>query len=170
MTKEVVYHEFEPVYNGNSKILILGTMPSPKSRVYGFYYSHPQNKFWKVISGVFQEAVPETKESKERFLSDHHIAMWDVLKSCGIEGADDSSIVNPVPNDINRILNAADIKAIFTTGKKATDLYKKLCYPSTGHPSIYLPSTSPANCRNYTLESLTSAYRIILEYFSNDPA
>ena len=164
MSLQIVHHELDPVFNGDSKVLILGTIPSPKSRLFGFYYSHPQNKFWKVIANVFREAVPETKEEKVQFLIAHDIAMWDVLQTCGIEGADDSSIVNPTPNNLNLIIKNAKIRGVFTTGKKATDLYKKLCYPQTGQPSIYLPSTSPANCRNYTLESLVEAYRIILEY------
>lgn len=164
MSIQLVHHELAPVFNGASKILILGTMPSPKSRLFGFYYSHPQNKFWKVIANVFQKVIPETKEEKEQFLLEHNIAMWDVLKSCGIKGADDNSIIDPVPNDLNLIIKNAEIKAVFTTGKKATDLYRKLCYPITERPSIYLPSTSPANCRNYTFESLVEAYRIILKY------
>ena len=164
MTAQTVYHELEPVYDGSSRILILGTMPSPKSREFGFYYSHPQNRLWKVLSDVLESPLPETREEKERFLHDHKIAMWDVLKSCDIKGADDSSIVNPVPNEIGRILAAADIRAIFTTGAKATQLYRKLCYPATKRPSVCLPSTSPANCRNHTRESLTEAYRVILEY------
>lgn len=161
---QTVYHELKPIYDRDSRILILGTMPSPKSREFGFYYSHPQNRLWKVISAVFGEPVPESAEAKEQFLHKHNIAMWDVLSSCRIRGADDSTIMDPKPNDINLILNAADIRAIFTTGKKATDLYRKLCYPETGRPSAYLPSTSPANCRNHTYESLVEAYRIILEY------
>lgn len=164
MTLQTVYHELEPVYNRNSKILILGTIPSPKSRKFGFYYSHPQNRLWKVLAQVFNLPEPESREQKLRFLEDHHIAMWDVLQSCTIKGADDSSITAAVPNDINRILAEADIRAVFTTGKKATDLYRKLCLPETGRPSVYLPSTSPANCRNYTLETLAGAYRTILEY------
>lgn len=164
MTAQMVYHELEPVYDRNSRILILGTMPSPKSREFGFYYSHPQNRLWKVISEVFHEPAPESVEEKERFLLEHNIAMWDVLRSCHINGADDSSILYPVPNDINLILAAAEIRAVFTTGKKATDLYRKLCYQDTGRPSIYLPSTSPANCRNHNFESLVEAYQIILEY------
>ncbi len=159
-----VYHELEPVYSINSKILILGTIPSPKSREFGFYYSHPQNRLWVVLARVFGEPAPKNTEEKMKFLDDHDIAMWDVLRSCSIKGADDSSITDAVPNDINRILAEANIKAIFTTGKKATDLYRKLCLPDTGRPSLYLPSTSPANCRNYTLETLTQSYRIILEY------
>lgn len=162
MTVQKVNHELDPVYDGNSKILILGTMPSPKSRERGFYYSHPQNRLWKVLADILREPVPETTSAKERFLREHHIAMWDVLKSCSIKGADDSTISDPEPNDIQKILSAAKIRTIYTTGKKATDLYRKLCYPSTGQPSIYLPSTSPANCRNYTFESLVEAYRIIL--------
>lgn len=164
MTAQMVYHKLEPVYDRNSRILILGTMPSPKSREFGFYYSHPQNKLWKVISEVFQEPVPESNEEKVRFLKEHNIAMWDVLRSCSINGADDSTIMDPEANDINLILAAAEIRMVFTTGKKATDLYRRLCYPDTGRPSIYLPSTSPANCRNYNLESLVEAYRVILKH------
>jgi len=164
MTAQMVYHELEPVYDRNSRILILGTMPSPKSREFGFYYSHPQNRLWKVVSEIFREPAPESNEAKGRFLHDHNIAMWDVLKSCSINGADDSTIMDPEPNDINLIIAAAEIRAVFTTGKKATDLYRKLCYPETGRPSIYLPSTSPANCRNYNYGSLVEAYRLILDY------
>lgn len=163
MTVQKVIHEFEPIYDQNSRILILGTMPSPKSREFGFYYSHPQNRLWKVLAGVFGEPVPLSREEKERFLSGHHIALWDVLSSCAIKGADDSTIADPIPNDINRILAAADIRAIFTNGKKAADLYRKLCYPMTGRSSIYLPSTSPANCAK-PYEFLQESYRIILEY------
>lgn len=159
-----VYHELEPVYDRNSKILILGTMPSPKSREYGFYYSHPQNKLWRVLSELLQEPVPVSADEKERLLLNHQIAMWDVLKSCVIKGADDSSISDPVPNEIDRILAAAEISAIFTTGRKAAELYRKLCYPDTKRMSISLPSTSPANCRNYNYESLVDAYRVILNY------
>lgn len=164
MTTQMVYHELEPIYDRNSRILILGTMPSPKSREFGFYYSHPQNKLWKVIPEVFQEPAPESNKEKVRFLKAHNIAMWDVLRSCSINGADDSTILDPEANDINLILAAAEIRMVFTTGKKATDLYRKLCYPDTGMPSIYLPSTSPANCRNYNHESLVEAYRVILNY------
>lgn len=164
MAAQIVYHELEPVFDEHSKILVLGTMPSPKSREFGFYYSHPQNRLWKVLSGVFREPVPETVKAKEQFLHAHNIAMWDVLESCSIKGADDNSIMNPKPNDIGLILSAAEIRAVFTTGRKATELYRKLCYPVTGFSSIYLPSTSPANCRNYTYESLVEAYRVICNY------
>lgn len=161
--KQKITHELEPIFDRNSKILILGTMPSPKSREAGFYYSHPQNKLWKVLAGVFLQEVPVSNEEKAQFLLAHHIAMWDVLESCWIKGADDNSIVEPIPNDLNHILHAAPITKIFTTGKKATELYRKLCLPMTSRPSVYLPSTSPANCGNFTLETLIDAYRVILE-------
>ncbi|MDF2654583.1 MAG: DNA-deoxyinosine glycosylase [Bacillota bacterium] len=164
ITLELVQHELEPIYDRDSKVLILGTMPSPKSREKGFYYSHPQNRLWRVLSELMGEIQPVTPEDKKSFLQRHHIAMWDVLRACRIKGADDSSISSAEPNDINLILSAADIKAVFTTGKKATDLYQKLCLPQTGIPSVYLPSTSPANCRNCTVETLKEDYRVILDY------
>jgi hypoxanthine-DNA glycosylase len=164
MASQKVVHELKSVFDSNSKILILGTMPSPKSREFGFYYSHPQNRFWKVLPALFGVPPPVSSVEKTDFLIRHGIAMWDVLRSCVINGADDSSISEAEPNDIETILRSTEIRAIFTTGKKATDLYRRLCQPSTGRPSIYLPSTSPANCRNQTMDSLTEAYRIILEY------
>lgn len=163
-TFQLVQHELEPIYDGDSKVLILGTMPSPKSREEGFYYAHPQNRLWRVLSELMGETRPVSTAEKEAFLRRHHIAMWDVLKSCHIKGADDSSISEAEPNDINLILSAANIRAVFTTGKKATDLYRRLCYPITGVPSRYLPSTSPANCRECTLETLKGDYRVILDY------
>jgi hypoxanthine-DNA glycosylase len=161
---ELVEHTLKPIYNKQSEILILGTMPSPKSREYGFYYSHPQNRFWRVISQLLKQSTPNTNEEKTSFLLTSYIALWDVLKSCEIKGADDSSIKNPIANDIASLLHETNIKAIFTTGTKATALYKKLCLPVTGIESIYLPSTSPANCRHYSYESLLEHYRIILKY------
>lgn len=161
---EFVEHTLKPIYNNQSKILILGTMPSPKSREFGFYYSHPQNRFWRVISQLLEQSTPSTNEEKTTFLLKNHIALWDVLKSCEIEGADDSSIKNPVANDIASLLHETNIKAIFTTGTKATALYKKLCLPVTGVSSIYLPSTSPANCRHYSYENLLESYKIILPW------
>lgn len=144
---EHVIHEFDPVYNQDSKVLVLGTMGSPKSREVGFYYGHPRNRFWKVMAQVFAEAVPETIAAKKDFLLRNRIALWDVLASCDIQGASDSSIKHPVANDLNRILKVADINAIFTTGNKAAQLYRKLCEPVCRMPCTALPSTSPANCR-----------------------
>lgn len=161
---ETIVHTIEPVYGEHSRVLILGTMPSPKSREFGFYYSHPQNRFWPVIAQVLGQPKPLTTEEKRAFLLRSRIAMWDVLHSCDIKGADDASISNPVPNDLRVIFSAADIRAVFTTGGTATRLYKKYCLPQTQMESIALPSTSPANCRFHTLETLTEAYRVVLNY------
>lgn len=161
---ELVIHPLEPVFDENSRILVLGTMPSPKSRKYGFYYSHPQNRFWRVVSELYGSPLPQTKEEKTAFLLQNHIALWDVLKSCRIEGADDASIRDPLPNDISGLLAKTNILTIFTTGTKAATLYRRLCLKQTGIKAIALPSTSPANCRHYTYEKLLDAYRVLLEY------
>ena len=158
-----VTHDFAPVFNEESRILMLGTMPSPKSRETGFYYGHPRNRFWKVVSDVCGEKLPVAREDKIAFALRNKIAVWDVLAGCEIEGADDSSIRNPVPNDMSRILEYADIRAIFTTGTKAAQLYKRNCYPKTGMEAYALPSTSPANCR-MTYEELYRAYSGICKY------
>lgn len=164
---EYIEHTIPPVFDSNSKVLILGTMPSPKSRAYGFYYSHPQNRFWRVISELYDEKVPITNEEKTALLLRNHIALWDVLKSCRIEGADDSSIKDPIANDIAGLLVKTKISMVFTTGTKAAALYKRMCEKSAGK-AIALPSTSPANCRHYTFERLKEEYRIILNYTEND--
>jgi hypoxanthine-DNA glycosylase len=166
MKNEHVTHDFEPIFNRESKILMLGTMPSPKSREVGFYYGHPRNRFWKVVSDVCGEEVPETQENKIDFALRNKIAVWDVLAGCDIKGADDSSIRNPVANDLDVILKQADIQAVFATGQKAAQLYKKYCYPKTKIPIICLPSTSPANC-SVSYEKLYEAYEIILKYIGD---
>ena len=160
MNKSVI-HTVEPIYDTNSKILILGTMLSPKSREVGFYYSHPQNRFWRTIAEVVGTELPVTIEEKIHLLRTNRIALWDVLASCEISGADDSSIKDAVVNDFTHLFETADIQAVFTAGKKATDLFKKHCTAKYGFEPIYLPSTSPANCR-MTQQELTAAYRIIL--------
>lgn len=139
-------------------------MPSPRSRKEGFYYGHPQNRFWRVLADVFAENLPADNREKEAFLLRHHIALWDVLKSCRIEGADDSSIKDPLANDLNIILDKADIRVIFTTGRKASQLYRKYCLLQIGIENISLPSTSPANCGRLTYEDLVSAYSVIADY------
>ena len=163
MEIEQVTHDFEPIFNRDSRILMLGTMPSPKSREVGFYYGHPRNRFWKVMSDVCGENLPETKEEKTAFALRNKIAVWDVLAGCEIKGAEDASIRNPVANDMNLVLKNADIRAIFATGQKAAQLYKKYCQPYTGIEIITLPSTSPANC-SVSYERLFEAYEIILQY------
>lgn len=157
MENNIVTHTLKPIFNAESSVLILGTMPSPKSRENNFYYGNPQNRFWKVLSAVFNEKLPENNKERAELLLKHRIALWDVLESCEIKGADDSSIKNPVPNDLSIILDTCNIKAIFTTGKKAFLLYQRLCEPKTKTPAVVLPSTSPANCR-MSLESLIESY------------
>lgn len=156
-------HCFEPVFDEKSRALILGTMPSPKSRENGFYYSHPQNRMWRVLARVLDEGVPESPAQKKDLLVKHGIAMWDVLQSCEIAGASDASIAAPVPNDIGRILRAAPIRAVFAAGTKAATLYRRYVEPKTNVPIICLPSTSPANAAA-SFEALVQAYSIILEY------
>jgi TDG/mug DNA glycosylase family protein len=161
---ERIVHPLKPIFDKNSRALVLGTMPSPKSREYGFYYSHPQNRFWRIVSDLYDEPLPQTNEEKTALLLRRHIALWDVLKSCRIDGADDASIRDPVPNDIACLLAKTNITAVFTTGTKAASLYRRLCLKSTGVEAIPLPSTSPANCRFYTYEKLLEAYRILTDY------
>lgn len=167
MQIEHVTHDFQPIYNEESRILMLGTMPSPKSREVGFYYGHPRNRFWKVVSDVCGEQLPETKEEKIAFALRNKIAVWDVLAGCEIKGAEDASIRNPVANDMNVIIKNANIKAVFATGQKATQLYKKYCQKETGMEIITLPSTSPANC-SVSYEKLFEAYSIILDYIRSE--
>lgn len=158
-----VTHEFGAFFDKDSRVLILGTIPSPKSREQGFYYGHPQNRFWKVLADVLKKEVPQTVEERKKFLKRNRIALWDVLESCEIKGASDVSIRNARPNDMNRILQAADIRAIFVAGTKAAKLYKKLCLPTCGVEAIQLPSTSPANC-GCSDEKLREAYSQICKY------
>lgn len=140
-----IEHPIPPLYNEASEILILGSFPSVKSREAEFFYHHPQNRFWRVISSLFDVPLPHTIEEKRSLLLDHHIAVWDVIQSCEIIGSADSSIRAVIPNDLNQILNAAKIRQIYTNGNTATSLYKKYLLPITGMESIGLPSTSPAN-------------------------
>lgn len=158
---ERIVHPLEPVCDENSRVLVLGTMPSPKSREYGFYYSHPQNRFWRIVADLYGLPLPKTNEEKRAVLSSCRIALWDVLKSCMIEGADDGSIREPVPNDIAALLAHTGIHTVFTTGTKAAALYRRLCLKQTGMPAVELPSTSPANCRFYSYEKLLQTYRIL---------
>ena len=155
-----VIHPLEPVWNADSRILILGTMPSPKSREAGFYYGHPRNRFWPVLAAVFGEEVPVDTQARKAFCLRHGVALWDVLASCEIAGADDASIRNAVPNPIETLLAQAPIRAVYTTGKKAFDLYGRLCYPRTHVAAVSLPSTSPANCA-CSLQRLIEAYRVL---------
>lgn len=133
-------------------------MPSPQSRLALFYYGHLQNRFWKILAAVFGEEPGSTIDAKKQFLLSHHIALWDVLHSCDINGASDSSIRNPVPNDFAPLFAAAPIRAVYMTGKTAWNLYRKFCAPLYQLPFFYLPSPSPANC-TISFERITAEYR-----------
>lgn len=156
-----VNHTLDPIYNEYSEILILGSIPSVKSRENGFYYGHPQNRFWKVLSLVFSTKIGNTNADKKQFLLNNKIALWDVIKSCDINGSSDASIKNIEINDINKLIRKSNIKKVYTTGKKAYDLYNKYCLEKTNIAPIYLPSTSPANIGNYSLEKLVLEYQKI---------
>ena len=156
----MVVHPISPVYDENSKVLILGSFPSVKSRESGFFYGHPQNRFWKVTAAVFEKTVPDTVTSKRNFLIDSGIAVWDVISSCDIIGSSDSSIKNVVPNDLNIILQVADIKQIYVNGKTAEKYYNKYILNSIGRNALCLPSTSPANAA-WSLDRLIEAWKVI---------
>lgn len=164
---EHIIHSIEPVFDAESRVLILGTMPSPKSREVQFYYGHPQNRFWRVLAAVLGEEVPRSVPEKKAMLLRHRIALWDVLAECEITGASDSSIRNPVANDLSVILGYAPVQAVFTTGATAWKLYTRLQKPHTGIEAVRLPSTSPANCA-VKMEALTEAYKAILPWLEPD--
>lgn len=150
------------MYDKDSKILILGSFPSVKSREQQFFYGHKQNRFWRVVAQVFECAVPESIDQKREMLLTHHVAVWDVIASCEIAGSSDASIRDVVPNDLSRILSQADIRAIYTNGGKAQELYRKYIFPVNGREAVSLPSTSPANA-GYSLQRLVEAWKVIRE-------
>lgn len=158
----MIKHTIPPVYNANSRILILGSFPSVKSREQQFFYGHKQNRFWKVLAGILECEVPQTIEEKKEMLLTNHIAVWDVIKSCEIEGSSDASIRDVVPNDLSEILKTAEIHTIYTNGGKAYELYNKYIYLVNGIKAHKLPSTSPANA-GYSLERLKEAWAEITE-------
>lgn len=159
----MIVHPFNPIYDSQSRILILGTFPSVKSRENDFYYGHPQNRFWKVLSAVFNSKLPRTIVEKKNFLLQNRIALWDVISSCNITGSSDSSITNAIPNDLTIILLNTSIKKIYCNGTKAFELYQKYIFPKTKIPAIKLPSTSPANA-SWTIDKLIEEWGQISIY------
>ena len=153
-----VEHPFPPLYDKESEILILGSFPSVKSREQMFFYGHPQNRFWKMIAAIFDEAVPETIQEKKKLLTEHHIALWDVIYSCDIEGSSDASISNVVATDLAEILAGSKISKIIVNGKTAEKYYRKYTEPRTNIEAVCMPSTSPANAA-WSLERLTECWR-----------
>ena len=160
---EHVVHSIPPTYDENSRVLVLGSFPSPKSREGQFNYGHPQNRFWKVLARLAGEETPTTNELKRAFCLRHGIALWDVIAECDIKGASDTSIRNARPNRLSVIMSAAPIEAVYCTGAKAYELYRRLgCEKECGLPATRLPSTSPANAA-CGMEQLLEAYAVIFE-------
>ncbi|MBO7384852.1 MAG: DNA-deoxyinosine glycosylase [Clostridia bacterium] len=153
-------HPFPPIYAPDSRVLILGTFPSVRSRETGFYYGHKQNRFWHVMACLFEERVPVTDEEKKALLLRHGIALWDVLRECDITGSSDASIRRAVPNDIRALIEQTRIQSVYTNGKKAHEMYLRYAFGSLGIQDICLPSTSPANART-DLNGLISAWQVI---------
>lgn len=153
-------HPIPPVFNERSRVLILGSFPSVKSRESQFFYGHPQNRFWRVLAAVYERAVPQTIEEKKELLLDCGVALWDVIASCEIEGSADSTIKDVIPNDVSRILEIADIRAVFVNGKTAEKYYNRYLRDRLGRSAICLPSTSPANAA-WNLERLIEQWEQI---------
>ena len=161
-----IIHPIPPVFDTDSRILILGSFPSVKSRESCFFYGHPQNRFWKLLARLRKEDIPSSVEEKKAFLLRNHIAVWDTIHSCSIEGSSDSSIRDVVPTDLGVILRAAKIDAVFCNGQTAYRLYERYQLAQTGLPATVLPSTSPANAA-YSVERLTESWRVLLPALSD---
>ena len=158
---QTIIHPIEPTYDQNSRILILGSFPSVKSREMMYFYGHPQNRFWKVVAALYQEDVPMTVEERHAFLLRNRIAAWDSIHQCTITGSSDSSIKDVIPNDLSPILETASIENIFCNGKTSWNMYHKYIEPQASREAICLPSTSPANAA-WNLEKLIDAWSVIL--------
>ena len=162
MERRIIIHPIPPVYDRDSRVLILGSFPSAKSREAAFFYGHPQNRFWRVLAALLDEPLPRTIEEKKALLLRRHIALWDVIGACSIEGSSDASIRDVTPNDLRPILDASGLRRIYVNGKTAAKLYERYIEPTLGIPAVCLPSTSPANAA-WSLEKLTEAWRRITE-------
>ncbi len=155
-----VIHPIAPLFNSQSHTLILGSFPSVKSRESGFFYGHPQNRFWKVIASIFDAPAAQSIPEKKDLILSHHLALWDVIASCEITGSSDTSISDVTPNDLHKILDYAPIERIFVNGKTAEKYYRKFIEPELAIKAVVLPSTSPANAA-WNLEKLLKAWEII---------
>ena len=159
---EHIVHGFAPVWDAHSRVLILGTLPSVKSREQAFYYGHPQNRFWRLLARLYERPVPESIEEKRSLLLSCRIALWDVVGECDIRLSADSSIRNVRPNDIRPLLEGSEIRAVCTNGAKAHELYRRHLLPLTGTEDLPLPSTSPANAA-LQLDALAERWAILKE-------
>ena len=159
----MIPHPFLPLFDRNSRILILGSFPSVRSREEMFFYGHPQNRFWRVVSTLLCEPLPTDVDAKRKMLLSHGIALWDVIGSCEIQGSADATIRNAIPNDLAPIFRTADIRGVFVNGKTALRYYNIYQFPQNGIEAYCLPSTSPANAA-FGLEKLLGSWHIITEY------
>ena len=160
--RNMLTHPFGPLFNEDSRVLILGSFPSVKSREQNFFYGHPQNRFWKVVAAVLRQPVPGTIEEKKELILSGRLALWDSIASCEITGSSDASIRNAKANDISIILENSKIERIYCNGRKSHELYRKYIEAQTGREAICLPSTSPANAQ-WSLEKLINAWSVIAE-------
>ena len=159
-TDKTIDHPFGPLYNENSRVLILGSFPSVKSREQNFFYGHPQNRFWRVVSAVFGRPVPQSIGEKKALILENGLALWDSIASCEITGSADSDIRNARPNDIGLILKNCPVERIYCNGRKSHEIYRKYIEPEVGREAVCLPSTSPANAQ-WTAERLIEAWSVI---------
>ena len=157
-----IIHPIPPVFDEHSRVLILGSFPSVKSREAAFFYGHPQNRFWRLMALLFEAEVPLTVEEKTHLVLTHRLALWDTIHSCTITGSSDSSIRDVVPNDLSVILNNSRVDRVFCNGAASYKLYQKYIYPQTKLHAAQLPSTSPANAA-WSMERLQKAWEIIKE-------
>ncbi|MBQ7503831.1 MAG: DNA-deoxyinosine glycosylase [Ruminococcus sp.] len=158
-TKNII-HPFPPLYDENSKILILGSFPSVKSREAMFFYGHPQNRFWRVIAALYGEEAPQNIDEKKRLILSHNLALWDSIQSCTITGSSDSSVKDVVPNDLFLIINNSKVDRVFCNGALSHKMYMKFIFPLTNIKAVKLPSTSPANAA-YSLDRLIEEWKVI---------
>ena len=155
-----IIHPIPPLFDKDSRILILGSFPSVKSREAMFFYGHPQNRFWPLMARLFDEPVPTTVEEKSRLALNHHIALWDSIHSCTITGSSDSSVRDVAPNDLSVILSGSRVGEIFCNGALSHKMYMKYIFPATGIKATKLPSTSPANAA-FGMDRLAAEWSII---------
>ena len=161
MQPQSIIHPFPPLFDENSKTLILGSFPSVKSRESMFFYGHPQNRFWKVLTIIFNQPIPQNIEAKKRLVLDNGLALWDSIHSCTVTGSSDSSIKDVIPNDISDIIRNSNINRIFCNGALSHKMYMKYIFPDTGIKAVKLPSTSPANA-TFSLERLVEEWKMII--------
>ena len=157
-----IVHPFGPLFDERSEILILGSLPSVRSREQKFFYGHPQNRFWPLLASLFGEEAPRTVEEKRALALRNRVALWDTVYSCDIVGSSDSSIRSVVPTDLRPILNGSRITRVFCNGAASGRYYRMYQEKTLGREAVVLPSTSPANAA-WTMERLRAAWRVILE-------